>query len=209
MSSAADLAYEFIKSAVMSGEFRAGDRVKEELVAEQIGISRTPIRTAMQRLAAQGFIEILHNQGARVANWSSEDSREITELRAVLEAFGAGIAAKRINAENLDELRELSQQMEDASAKPTVANFERITELNSRFHMAIIAASGNARLADVIGNLAHPLLVQRKFSTFDSNRLARSMSDHRELIQAFERGDSDWASAIMRAHILASAEQVA
>ncbi|MBV7377604.1 GntR family transcriptional regulator [Maritimibacter dapengensis] len=204
MSSALEKAYDFIKSAIMTGTYQAGDRIKEEWVAEQIGVSRTPIRNAMQKLAAQGFVVVSHHQGGRVANWSSEDLREITELRALLESFGAGIAARKISQDELGALRDLASGMEACARNPTAEDFARITDLNSQFHMAIVEASGNRRLAEVIGNLAHPLLVQRKFSTFDEARLARSMAHHRELIDALAAGKGDWASAIMRAHILAS-----
>lgn len=204
MTSTTDLAYDKLKSEIMSGELVAGDRVKEELVAERLGVSRTPIRHALQKLAAQGFLEMTHHQGARVADWSSQDLEEITGMRALLEGFGAGIAARKISREQLDELRGLCAEMERAAERGTTADLEAITELNSQFHMTIIEASGNRRLAEVIGNLAHPLLVQRRFSAFSSERLQRSMMHHREIIDALAAANSDWASAIMRSHILAS-----
>lgn len=206
MTSATERAYEALKAAIMSDEFKAGDRVKEELIAEQIGVSRTPIRHALQKLAAQGYVEMLHNQGAKVTGWDELELAEITDLRALLESFGAGIAARKIDAESLGRLRALADGMEAAAARAAPSDFEAITDLNSQFHMEIIRASGNRRLADVIGNLAHPLLVQRRFSGFSSARLQRSMGHHRELIDALANGDSEWASSIMRSHILASAK---
>jgi len=205
MTSSTDLAYTHIKSAIMSGELKAGDRIKEELIAEKIGVSRTPIRHAIQKLTAQGFVATLHNSGARVADWSSQDLEEITAMRALLEGFGAGIAARKVKPEDLEILRGLADEMEAAAARRTRESLEAITELNSRFHMAIIEASGNRRLAEVIGNLAHPLLVQRRFSGFSPDRLQRSMNHHREIIDALASGSSEWATNIMRAHILASA----
>ena len=204
MTSSTDLAYEHMKNAIMSGELRAGDRIKEELIALKIGVSRTPIRNAIQKLTAQGFVETLHNAGARVADWSSQDLSEITQMRALLEGFGAGIAAQKVTGSEIAELRGLTAEMEEAAASATVEALSAITDLNSRFHMAIIRASGNRRLAEVIGNLTHPLLVQRRFSGFSAARLQRSMDHHREIVDALASGDSDWATAIMRAHILAS-----
>lgn len=204
MNSTTDLAYDKLKTEIMSGDLVAGDRVKEELVAEKLGVSRTPIRHALQKLAAQGFIVMTHHQGARVANWSSQDLEEITALRALLEGFGASVAARKVTAAQLDALQILCDEMEKAAGRATPADLEEITDLNSRFHMTIIEASGNKRLAEVIGNLAHPLLVQRRFTAFTNERLQRSMAHHREIIDALTQGDSDWASAIMRSHILAS-----
>ncbi|MFV0382523.1 GntR family transcriptional regulator [Paracoccus sp. (in: a-proteobacteria)] len=206
MASSTDLAYDAIKAAIMTGTLKAGDRIKEELIAEQIGVSRTPIRHAIQKLTAQGFVETLHNSGARVADWSSQDLDEITQMRALLEGFGAGIAARKATPADIAALRALAAEMEAAASLGTGKALEAITGLNSRFHMTIIEASGNSRLAEVIGNLAHPLLVQRRFSGFSPTRLKRSMDHHREIVDALEAGDADWASAIMRSHILASAE---
>lgn len=205
MPSSTDLAYSFIKSAIMSGDLRAGDRIKEELIAERIGVSRTRIRHAIQTLTAQGFVSTLHNSGARVADWSLQDLDEITQMRALLEGFGAGIAARKVTVHDLAALEELTLDMEAAACRGSREDLEAITELNSRFHMAIIAASDNRRLAEVIGNLAHPLLVQRRFSAFSPERLRRSMDHHREIIDALRSGSPDWATNIMRAHILASA----
>ena len=208
MPSSTDLAYDSIKSAIMSDDLCAGDRVKEEIFAEKLGLSRTPIRNALQKLAAQGFVDMAHHQGARVTDWSSQDLEEITQMRALLEGFGAGIAARKISADQISALRDLSLAMEQAADRGSNADLEAITDLNSRFHMTIIKASGNRRLAEVIGNLAHPLLVQRRFSGFDKARLQRSMAHHREIIDALDAGASDWAGAIMRSHILASAGAV-
>lgn len=204
-ASATDLAYEHIKAAIMSGRLAAGDRVKEELVAEEVGVSRTPIRHAMQKLAAQGFVEVLHNHGARVAAWNDADLAEITELRALLEGFGAGVAARKIDEATVDTLRALCASMERAAAQPSSADLETIAALNSRFHLTIIEATGNRRLSETIGNLAHPLLVQRRFRAFGPQRLQRSMDHHRELVDALAARDADWAGAVMRAHILGSA----
>ena len=205
MSSTTDIAYDRLKAEIMSGALVAGDRIKEELVADKLGVSRTPIRNALQKLAAQGFIVMTHHQGARVADWSSQDLEEITAMRALLEGFGAGVAARKITHQQLETLETLCREMEQAAERGTTADLEEITNLNSQFHMTIIEASGNRRLAEVIGNLAHPLLVQRRFIAFGSERLQRSMAHHREIVDALTQGDSDWARVIMHSHILASA----
>ena len=190
--------------AIMSGELAAGTRVKEELIAEQVGVSRTPIREALNQLSAEGFLTMPPNQGAKVVEWSFQDLREISDLRAVLESYAAGIAAVHSDHSHLESLNQLCDQMEAAVSRGHIKDFEALTQLNSRFHMAIVSMSGNIRLADVIGGLAHPLLVQRQFTGFNSNQLRRSMEHHRDIVSALKARDSSWASAIMRAHILAS-----
>ena len=125
-------------------------------------------------------------------------------LQKVFQIFDSNKDGK-ISEDELGELQNLADAMENAAESNTPSDLETITELNSRFHMAIIKASGNRRLAEVIGNLAHPLLIQRRFSAFSKSRLQRSMDHHREIIDALAAGDFDWANAIMRSHILASA----
>ncbi len=202
--SATARAYDHVKTAVMMGEYQAGDRIKEELIAEKIGVSRTPIRQALHKLTAEGFLTMPPNQGARVIEWSQQDTQEITDLRAILESFGAGIAARKITQSDLSRLETLAEMMEAAAATGRERELELITKYNSEFHMVIINSSGNIRLAEVIASLAHPLLIQRRFSGFDHARLRRSMAHHREIIDALRSGDSSWASSIMKSHILAS-----
>ncbi len=197
-------AYDFIKAAVMQGDYRVGGRITEELIAEQIGVSRTPIRQALHKLAADGFLVVSPNQGARVIEWSPQDGAEITNLRAILESFGAGIAAGKISQMKLSRLETLAEKMEVAAATGDKRALESITESNSEFHMVIINASGNIRLAEVIASLAHPLLIRRRFSGFAPARLQRSMAHHREIIDALRASDNSWASAIVKSHILAS-----
>ncbi len=206
MVNAVTKAYEEIKSAIMSDAYPAGTRIKEELVAQAIGVSRTPIREALRKLTAEGFLTATPNQGARVTDWSEQDLTEIIDLRAILESFGAGLAAEKISTGELQELELLATQMERAADNGGKSELEALTNLNSDFHMAIINATGNSRLAEVIDNLAHPLLIRRRFSGFDEPRLQRSMMHHREIIDALKAHNSGWARATMRAHILASHE---
>lgn len=208
MTSAVIKAYDFIKTSIMSGDLPAGVRVTEEFVSEKVGVSRTPIREALHKLATEGFVDMPPNQGARVVGWSKQDLNEITDLRAVLESFGAGVAARRISKENLEQLDRLCDQMEEAVSRGTTTDMENLTQLNSDFHMLIINSSGNVRLVDVIGHLAHPLLVQRRFSKFNAMRLQRSMGHHRELVEALTAKDAEWASTIMRSHILGSRQSI-
>ena len=131
LANAVTRAYEAIKAAVMSGELAAGTRVKEELIAEKVGVSRTPIREALNKLTAEGFLTMPPNQGARVVQWSARDLMEITDLRAVLESHGAGIAAERISSAHLQEIDQLCERMESAVASGSDQDMDALTELNS------------------------------------------------------------------------------
>jgi len=197
-------AYEAIRNGIFSGEHPAGGRLREEELAERIGVSRTPVREALRRLDAEGLVEFMPNRGAHVASWSDEDLREIFALRALLEGFGARLAAARIDHETLARLGELCDAMDRALAEGGPDHFERVAELNNRFHQGILAASGSKRLPVLVSSLMEAPLVYRTFRRYSAGQLARSMSHHRELLAALETGDGEWAGSVMRSHVLAA-----
>ena len=108
MSSAAEKAYEAIRDGIVGGVLPVGGRLREEELAGSIGVSRTPVREALRRLDAEGLVEFSPRRGAQVASWSDQDLDEIFGLRAVLESYGASLAATRIGGDALAELAELA-----------------------------------------------------------------------------------------------------
>ncbi len=204
MSSATEQAYNFIKNAIVVGELKGGSHVPEDKIGAQIGISRTPIRSALQKLSAQGFVTLHPRQGARVNVWTEQDWKEIADMRALLEGYAAGIASQKISQMEIKRLEELADAMEEAVACATEAELAQITELNYLFHMTIIHATANSRLVEAVENLAHPILHRIRFLPSRKDVSARSMAHHREIIDAIVSGNAEWATSIMRSHILAS-----
>ncbi len=201
---AVERAYEAIRSGIFSGEHPAGSRLREEELAERIGVSRTPVREALRRLDAEGLVEFMPNRGAHVASWSDDDLREIFALRALLESFGARLAAARIDHETLAGLRELCDAMDLALTGEGPDQVERVAELNNQFHQGVLAASGSNRLPLLLSSLVEAPLVYRTFRRYSAEQVARSMSHHRELLAALEIGDGEWAESVMRSHVLAA-----
>jgi DNA-binding GntR family transcriptional regulator len=201
---AVERAYEAIRNGIVSGEHPAGGRLREEELAERIGVSRTPVREALRRLDAEGLVDFMPNRGAHVAAWSDEDVRDIFALRALLESFGARLAAARIDREALAGLRALCDAMDQALAGAAPDHFQRVAELNSRFHQGILAASGSKRLPLLVASLVEAPLMYRTFRRYSSEQVTRSMSHHRELLAALEIGDGEWAESVMRSHVLAA-----
>ena len=103
MARAVDKAYEVIRNAVLQGEFGVGFRLKENELAESIGVSRTPIREALRRLNSEGLIDFKSNHRATVARWSEENVEDMFRLRALLEGFATGLAAERISDGQIDQ----------------------------------------------------------------------------------------------------------
>jgi DNA-binding GntR family transcriptional regulator len=203
MARATDTAYEAVRQMILSGEAEAGSRLGEAELAEVLGLSRTPVREALQRLGADGLVEVLPHRGARVARWTRDDLNEIFDLRALLEPYAAARAARLgIDEAALDELRDLCAGMERAVADGALS---RVAELNSRFHALIIDASGNRRLPTMLASVMHAPLILGTFRRYDAESMARSMNHHREVVAALASGDPAWAESVMRAHVRAAA----
>ncbi|MEW2354136.1 GntR family transcriptional regulator [Spirillospora sp. NPDC029432] len=203
MPRATDIAYEAVRQMILSGEAGAGSRLGEAELAETLGLSRTPVREALQRLGADGLVEVLPHRGARVARWTRQDLAEIFELRALLEPYAAARAARLgQDATVLDDLRERCAAMERAAAE---GDLDLVARLNGRFHAAVIEASGNGRLPGMLTSVMHAPLILGTFHRYDAGAMARSMNHHRELVAAIAAGDPAWAESVMRAHIRAAA----
>lgn len=203
MKTSAEQAYEFIRTEILASRFPSGSRLPEEKIAAQLNISRTPVRDALRRLHSDGLIDLTANSGARVASWSAVELMEMSELRALLESFAVGLAARKIDSAGVSHLARLCDEMETALAAGKV-DLDVISANNVAFHRSVANAAGNSRLTANLESLwTFPLMV-RKFALFGDDRLKRSLDHHREITAALQAGDAQWAEAIMRTHILAA-----
>src|ERR1044071_9687316 len=138
VTAAADRAYGALRDGILDGRYGFGDKLGEIEVAEELGLSRTPVREALRRLGSEGLIEVLPNRGARVRTWTAQDLEETYELRAVLE----GLAARR------------------------AGEFGELAALNARFHELIVTAAGSAQLASTLQGLVQLPLVMRTYRRY-------------------------------------------
>jgi DNA-binding GntR family transcriptional regulator len=156
----------------------------------------------LRKLHAEGLLEFVPHQGAIVTEWTSEDRDDVYELRAMLEAYGAARAARRITPEGIAELRQLAEdQYHETLAKPD-GYLERAGHLNSHFHRRIHEFAGSPRLVSALASFIEAPLMLRSFATYQDEDLIRSASHHLEIVRALEARDGDWSSALMRSHIL-------
>lgn len=201
-SQAAELTYRTIRDQIMTGQRSGGEWLREGELASVIGVSRTPVREALRRLAAEGLVRHEHNRGVRVESWSLGDLDEIFGLRAHLEPWGTGLAAARGTAD-LVLLGELATGM-DAAAARRRPDVDEITSLNNRFHHLVLEASGNSRLVGLVATVVEVPLVWRTFSHYTPEALRRSLAHHHEIIDALRAGDAAWAESVMRSHVRAA-----
>ena len=202
MGKAAETAYAVIRTRILSGAFTRGERLREEELAALAGVSRTPIREALRRLDAEGLVEFLPNRGASVTAWTEQELDDLYEARALIEGYTARQAATRITPEELDKLSELARQMHELP--PGIAGADEMTRLNNEFHRTITAAARNSYLESLVRGLTDVALVYRTFRHYSPDRLTASKFHHDEILAALRARDGEWASAMIRAHILAA-----
>jgi DNA-binding GntR family transcriptional regulator len=198
-----ELAYDSIKDGITSGVLAPGEWLREYTVASSLGLSRTPVREALRVLAAEGIVELEHNRGARVIGWTSEDIDEVYRLRALLEGYGATLAARHATADQLTELRRVEDNYEQAvqSGKDSAVTS---AECNNAFHAAVLAASGSGRLATLVAVVSSAPLVHRARRHYTDDDQRRSVVQHRDIITAIQNRDEPLAQTAMSSHILAA-----
>jgi DNA-binding GntR family transcriptional regulator len=197
-------AHSIIREAIVSGRYPAGHRLVEDDLATLTGVSRTPVREALNLLRAEGLVDGEARRGARVAGWTGQDLDEIYGLRALLEGYGARLAARKIGADELAHLDDLCTRMEAALDSGGPDAIDEIAERNNELHAAIFQATGNRRLIASLASIVEVPLVHRAMEQYAHTHLRRSLDDHREIVAALRHGDGELAEALMRTHILAA-----
>jgi DNA-binding GntR family transcriptional regulator len=196
VASVADRVYGALREQILAGEMAAGERLHQEALSEQLGVSRTPLREALGRLAAEGLVELLPQRRARVAELRPEDVRAAYEARLVLEPGAAALAARR--AADVEVLRDATARMRAAGEDVGEA-----FAANRDFHLAVVAAAENPYLL----RFAETLWVRRVGLTIYSEQrqlsefLAHDADAHDAIADAIGARDADAAEQLMRGHI--------
>jgi DNA-binding GntR family transcriptional regulator len=208
-SQASECAYTIIRRAIIEGTYQEGDRLVEAELATLAGVSRTPIREALRRLAAEGFVQVRPGSGAVVTRWSRTEMVELFEIRAALECLGAGLAAQNAGPDDIAALEDLCTDMERVATLGGPAFLETFSKLNTLFHNSILEISGNPRLAEMASGLMKLGVIMRTYKLFDAARISHSLVDHRSLVSAIKSGSVTRAESTMRSHILSSIDTFA
>lgn len=201
--SAADTAYRFIRHAIITGTLQPGETLREGHLAEQVGVSRTPVREALGRLASEGLVVLERYRRGQVARFSPDDVAEIFRLRGTLEGLGARRAAHRITTTQLAELERIEDEMErvfhELGWHRHLALFDR---LNNEFHALIAHAADSPRLERILASaLELPASIFNSYAEPFEARTLRTHRQHREIIDALRSRNADWAEAAMAGHL--------
>jgi len=200
----ADRAYTWIRDRIFAGSFTPGMHLKEEELAVRLGVSRSPVRDALRRLAGEGLVAMQRDRGTYVNEFSREEIDEIFHLRAALEAYATALAAQRMDPGLVERLESLAAKMEALESRKGADAFRRFALLNNEFHRAILSAAQSPRLESLLDPLLSiPVFLLKHHSWHgDDVDIRRSNVEHRELIEALRVRDGVWARTRMHAHII-------
>ncbi len=198
--------HDAIKQRILNAVYQSHEFIREARVAQELEVSRTPVREAFRELISEGWLEAIPHQGARVTAWTERDAREVFEIRLVLEPMAVALACHKIDKARLDYLKSLANQMETLTEQVGTNAEARndIAALNHEFHRELIAGSDNQRLVTALENIVRTSVIRRNFTNYNPEHLQRSMRHHREILGAIEAGSVSWAESIMRSHLLAA-----
>jgi DNA-binding GntR family transcriptional regulator len=208
-----------IQAQVLSGDVPVGTHLRQEALAEEFGVSRTPVREALRHLQATGLVELLPNRGAVVRGPSAREIREAYEVRAELEGLAAELAAGRISDRDLVRLREAQALFRESVAtliarraqRPAPWRDESVwVRANDLFHQAILDAAANARLSDTIADLhrSFPRDLTWAALSQSSRLLAENVEQHEAILDAIEQRDPAEARRRMIEHVRSAGELV-
>ena len=202
---AADRVYQELRRRIVSWETPPGSALREVGLAEELRVSRTPVREALQRLKSDGLVVARGRRGLEVPRWDARHLEDSYRLRADLEAWSAKRAAQRLSLRDLEGLRELADEMTRIhNGDCGVAELETIADLNADFHETIRVCAGSERLHQMTSAVVHLPLLHRVFHVFTPAEVTMTLAEHHTILRAFEARDPDWAESISRAHILAA-----
>ena len=198
-----EIVFETLREAIISGLLEPGERLMEIQLAEELGVSRTPVREAIRKLELEGFVVMMPRKGAYVAGVSVKDIVDVFEIRAALEALAAGLAAERITTDELDEMERAARHIYESNDK--IIN--NMVESDSAFHALLYKASRNQRLVQIITLLKEQIQRFRTTSLSQPGRIKHAVDEHRGIIEAISEHNVELASTLAREHIEAS-EQI-
>ena len=204
-----DKVYQALREAIMTMDIYSGDeppRLDERSLAEDLGVSRTPVREALSRLEQEGLVENIPRRGAFVVRKTKTEILEIISIWAALEGMAARLATLEATDEEIGELRELFVTFE--TPQGAEAHIDEYSDTNIRFHQSIIALSKSKLLKSMADTLFVHMRAIRAQTILERDRMSRSIIDHMHIIEAIENRNTELAEQLVREHCFGLAEHI-
>ncbi|GAB6172551.1 GntR family transcriptional regulator [Paradesulfitobacterium aromaticivorans] len=197
-----EIVFEAMREAIISGVLKPSERLMEIQLAEEMGVSRTPVREAIRKLELEGFVVMIPRKGAYVAGVSHKDVADVFEIRAALEGLAAGLAAERITDDEIEQMERVLLYKEGEER-----DLELIVKSDTDFHALVYKASRNQRLVQILENLREQIQRFRATSLAVPGRVRDAIEEHRAIVEALANHNVEKAQELANSHIV-TAENV-
>jgi len=193
-----EIVFQALREAIISGELKPGERLMEVQLAEEMGVSRTPVREAIRKLELEGLVVMVPRKGAYVAGLSMKDAADVFEVRQSLEGLAAALAAERITDEEIEALERILLEINDAAEKN---DLNLIIQKDAEFHNILFKASRNDKLVQIINNLKEQIDRFRIQSFENPGRLKKLVEEHKKIVEAISERNVEKAKKLAEEHI--------
>jgi DNA-binding GntR family transcriptional regulator len=192
-------AYEYLKSAILSDRIHPGERLAEEHLAKEMGVSRTPVREALHKLESEGLIKALETRGFIVSKDSREEVEELFDMRAILEGYGLRVISEKVSENLLEQLNGFIEKAEDALRRKQI---REVFKWNTQFHDTLHRMlAEKKRLHRLLVNVRKYVLRYRENTLQYPDGGRRALDGHRKIVMALRLKDPDLCERVMREHI--------
>ncbi|MFK0121336.1 GntR family transcriptional regulator [Streptomyces sp. NPDC090994] len=191
-------AREELRTRIVLGRIEPGEVRSVISVAEELGVSITPVREAVMDLANQGMVEVMRNRGFRVPQLSEHDLDEIFRIRTMLEVPAMADVVRILDGAPVPRFRRLAEELTEAAREGDLVNF---LDKDRQFHLGLLELLGNGRLVAMVAQLRDQARMQGLQKLADQGELTHSGEEHLTLVDAIEAGEADRAAELMRAHL--------
>ena len=196
-----DVVFETLRDAIIKQVLKPGERLMEIQLADEMGVSRTPVREAIRKLELEGLVVMVPRKGAYVAGVSMKDIHEVYEVRAALEMLAVSLAAERITDEELDALERQVLRESEAEANADEHSLDNIIYIDSSFHDIIYQAAHNQRLVQFVNILQEQLQRFRAASLSRPGRSKTALEEHKQIVEALAERNGELAAKLAKEHI--------
>lgn len=197
-SSLSEYVFDTIREAILNGKYKENDLLKENALATELGVSRTPVREALKQLELEGLVLLIPNKGASVIGFSKKDVKDIYEMRALLEGLCVKKAIENINDDIINELFEI---LDLNSYYLSKGKMDAILELDNKYHQVIYKAANSRMISQTLSDFHHYLERMRKTTLNDIERAQKSYIEHQKIANAIKERNVEEAQRLAIEHI--------
>jgi DNA-binding GntR family transcriptional regulator len=197
---------DYLKDSIIKGHLKPGERIAEPELAERFGISRTPVREAFRQLESEGFLTVIPRRGATVSPITDRDVKEFYTIKALLEGYAARIACPKFTEKEIRKMESLNSQMSTFTENDDVKNFLRS---DNQLHDVFLEVCGNEKLFSLVHTVVQQFERLRIAALSIPGRMKKSVSQHKDIIEAFKKKKANLVEKLVRANIEQGADVLA